>query len=134
MDGELVVQAPDGTPRFTEVITRAHSSAVVAGGDVRCLRRAHRPRPGRRRPVLSRATPAVARARAYGAELVRARPVVGRGADFFVEAARRGLEGVVLKRVDSTYKPGARSDAWRKVLNAEHPAFGRVARSHQAMR
>ena len=56
--------------------------------------------------------------------------VVGRGADLFVEAVRRGLEGVVLKRVDSTYKPGARADVWRKVLNVDHPAFGRVARSH----
>ena len=56
--------------------------------------------------------------------------VVGRGADLLVEAVRRGLEGVVLKRVDSTYRAGARADVWRKVLNVDHPAFGRVARSH----
>jgi bifunctional non-homologous end joining protein LigD len=28
-----------------------------------------------------------------------------------------GLEGVVIKRLDSAYEPGARSDSWRKIKN-----------------
>lgn len=37
------------------------------------------------------------------------------GADLLAEAERRGLEGVVAKRVDSPYEPGRRSPRWRKV-------------------
>ena len=39
----------------------------------------------------------------------------GGGADLLEAARRRGLEGVVAKRADSTYEPGGRSDRWRKV-------------------
>lgn len=37
------------------------------------------------------------------------------GAELLEVARRRGLEGVVAKRVDSAYEPGARSTRWRKV-------------------
>lgn len=37
------------------------------------------------------------------------------GAELLAEAERRGLEGVVAKRVDSAYEPGRRSPRWRKV-------------------
>jgi len=30
---------------------------------------------------------------------------MGRAADLFVESVRRGLEGIVIKRLDSTYRP-----------------------------
>jgi bifunctional non-homologous end joining protein LigD len=42
---------------------------------------------------------------------------VGKGAgDAVLETSRTlGLEGVVAKRVDSPYRPGRRSDSWRKV-------------------
>ena len=36
-------------------------------------------------------------------------------ADVLAAARAAGLEGVVAKRLDSTYQPGARSPAWRKV-------------------
>jgi bifunctional non-homologous end joining protein LigD len=36
-------------------------------------------------------------------------------ADVLVAARAQGLEGVVLKKADSAYQPGARSPAWRKV-------------------
>ncbi|WP_254127228.1 hypothetical protein [Aquihabitans sp. G128] len=39
---------------------------------------------------------------------------VGDGPDLFAAAAQQGLEGIVAKRVDSTYRPGGRSAAWRK--------------------
>jgi bifunctional non-homologous end joining protein LigD len=39
-----------------------------------------------------------------------------RTGDAVLEASRAlGLEGVVAKRIDSTYRPGRRSDSWRKV-------------------
>lgn len=39
----------------------------------------------------------------------------GGGAHVLQTASELGLEGVVAKRVDSPYRPGERSDAWRKV-------------------
>ncbi len=39
---------------------------------------------------------------------------VGHGEDLYQAAAERGLEGIVAKRLDSTYRPGKRSPAWRK--------------------
>ncbi len=40
---------------------------------------------------------------------------VGHGHDLFDAVAAQGLEGVMAKRLDSPYRPGARSQAWRKV-------------------
>ncbi len=40
---------------------------------------------------------------------------VGRGAAVLATATELGLEGVVAKRLDSTYQAGRRSDAWRKI-------------------
>jgi bifunctional non-homologous end joining protein LigD len=39
---------------------------------------------------------------------------VGDGADLFAAAAAQGLEGIMAKRLDSPYRPGKRSPAWRK--------------------
>jgi bifunctional non-homologous end joining protein LigD len=39
----------------------------------------------------------------------------GRGTALFEAAAAQGIEGIVAKRHDSPYRPGARTDAWRKV-------------------
>jgi len=40
-----------------------------------------------------------------------------RGADVLAASREHGLEGVVAKRIDSRYEPGARSPAWRKIKN-----------------
>jgi bifunctional non-homologous end joining protein LigD len=43
-------------------------------------------------------------------------PTTFGGGSAVLETSRAlGLEGVVAKRIDSTYRPGRRSDAWRKV-------------------
>jgi bifunctional non-homologous end joining protein LigD len=41
--------------------------------------------------------------------------VQGRGVEFFEQAKRLGLEGIVAKRAASPYRPGVRSPDWRKV-------------------
>ena len=43
--------------------------------------------------------------------------VAGRGAAVLAATAEQGLEGVVGKRLDSTYEPGRRSQSWVKVKN-----------------
>jgi len=42
---------------------------------------------------------------------------VGDGAALVAATAEQGLEGVVAKRVDSRYRPGARTKDWRKIKN-----------------
>ncbi|WP_324194425.1 non-homologous end-joining DNA ligase [Nocardia terpenica] len=42
----------------------------------------------------------------------------GRGADVLAESRRLGLEGIVCKRLDSTYTPGRRTPLWTKVKNS----------------
>jgi DNA ligase D-like protein (predicted ligase)/DNA ligase D-like protein (predicted 3'-phosphoesterase) len=50
-----------------------------------------------------------------GKYLVRSVAVRGDGERYYAEAVKRGLEGVMAKRLGSRYEPGARSDAWLKV-------------------
>jgi bifunctional non-homologous end joining protein LigD len=47
------------------------------------------------------------------------------GPDLFRHACKFGLEGLVSKHRDSTYR-GGRFDRWVKVKNRQHPAFSRV--------
>lgn len=50
-----------------------------------------------------------------GKYLVRSLAVKGDGERYYGEAVKRGLEGVMAKRLGSAYEPGSRSDAWLKV-------------------
>jgi bifunctional non-homologous end joining protein LigD len=43
--------------------------------------------------------------------------VVGHGAQLLAATEQQGLEGVIGKRLDSTYEPGRRSQSWVKVKN-----------------
>ena len=47
------------------------------------------------------------------------------GPDLFRHACLMGLEGMVSKHRESTYR-GGRSDRWIKVKNRQHPAYSRV--------
>lgn len=47
--------------------------------------------------------------------LQRSEPVVGQGLAMFDAIRRQRLEGMVAKRLDAAYRPGQRSDAWRKI-------------------
>jgi DNA ligase D-like protein (predicted ligase)/DNA ligase D-like protein (predicted 3'-phosphoesterase) len=50
-----------------------------------------------------------------GRYIVRSVAVREDGERYYAEAVRRGLEGVMAKRLGSLYEPGVRSDAWLKV-------------------
>jgi len=47
--------------------------------------------------------------------------IVGAGLAMFEEVCRRGLEGLVAKRLRSRYQPGRRGEAWSKI-KLRHPA------------
>ena len=42
---------------------------------------------------------------------------IGGGPDILAATAEQGLEGIIAKRLTSTYQPGRRSPAWRKIKN-----------------
>jgi bifunctional non-homologous end joining protein LigD len=45
--------------------------------------------------------------------------VVGHGEQLLAATAEQGLEGVIAKRLDSTYQPGQRTPSWLKIKNTE---------------
>jgi ATP-dependent DNA ligase len=51
--------------------------------------------------------------------LVLSQGVTGHGEQFFADACKLGLEGVVAKRLSSQYLPGQRTDAWIKIKRSE---------------
>jgi len=48
---------------------------------------------------------------------------VGNGAQAKATAESLGFEGIVMKRLDSTYQPGKRTDAWRKLKVTKRQEF-----------
>jgi bifunctional non-homologous end joining protein LigD len=48
---------------------------------------------------------------------------LGSGPEVLAASAEQGLEGIVAKRLDSTYDPGRRSPAWIKVKNSHRQEF-----------
>jgi bifunctional non-homologous end joining protein LigD len=109
LDGETVVLAPDGTPRF-ELLQR-HEIPVtyvifdvlsVDGSDTTGL-----PYEDRRRLLAELVEP--------GAHWFVPAHQLGGGRELLAAAKAQLLEGVMAKRLGSTYQPGKRSPAWRKI-------------------
>jgi bifunctional non-homologous end joining protein LigD len=109
LDGEMVALAPDGTPRF-ELLQRGEIPVTYVVFDVLSI-------DGRdttglayedRRRLLTDLVDA-------GDHWIVPSHQIG-GGEVLLQAAReRHLEGIVAKRLGSTYQPGKRSPAWRKV-------------------
>ena len=64
----------------------------------------------RRREVLAEVCQ-----RLEAADVVFSIGVVGQGRAFYAAALAQGHEGVMAKHLASTYRPGRRSAAWRKI-------------------
>jgi DNA ligase D-like protein (predicted ligase) len=128
LDAETVVLR-DGKPDFALLMSREHARTPLK---VRTLARAlpatlmafdllyenftslMNLELAERRPRLE----ALLRAAAMP-QLVLSDGVIGPGKAFFAEVCKRGLEGVVAKRLNSRYLPGQRSDAWVKVKRGD---------------
>ncbi len=50
-----------------------------------------------------------------GPHVVISEPVESQGTEYYQAAVRKGLEGVMAKRLDSVYEPGVRSSSWLKI-------------------
>jgi bifunctional non-homologous end joining protein LigD len=123
LDGEVVALDDDGRPRFERLQPRIHVSVpakarqlaaknpvVVMLFDVLWLEgHSTLALPYReRRRLLERLQ--------LGGPAWQTPPFhEGNGAAVLQTARELGLEGIVAKRIDSPYRPGQRSDAWRKV-------------------
>jgi bifunctional non-homologous end joining protein LigD len=116
VDGEVVVQEPDGTTSFQalqnvlaeerqgELVYFAFDLLYLDGWDLRGAPLAER----------KRALEALLAGLPAGSPIRYGQHVLGRGDDFFREACGFGLEGIVAKRAALPYHPG-RSKDWLKV-------------------
>jgi bifunctional non-homologous end joining protein LigD len=130
LDGE-VVALRDGKPDFARVLRRPRGSgARVAGGDrgdddgltyvaFDVLYRGYEPLlalPLRERRKHLDELVAPSRSQ----RLVLSDGLPGGGIAFYRGVCERGLEGVVAKRLSSTYAPGKRNGAWVKIKRRLH--------------
>jgi bifunctional non-homologous end joining protein LigD len=123
LDGEIVALDEKGVPSFQRLQPRMH---VTDEGTVRKLRRStpviyqvfdilyadgedltRKPLRERLRRLDEALTPMGSIRRSEG--------FPGTGVALFEAAREQGLEGIVAKRLDSIYQPGARSPAWVKI-------------------
>jgi bifunctional non-homologous end joining protein LigD len=115
LDGEMVVIDNDGRPSFDLVQKRAdvrrHPAVFqifdvlqISGIDAISL-----PYLDRRRLLNELVTPATN----WAVPAHR----IGGGTDLLAATLEQGLEGIIAKRIDSTYRPGTRSKEWLKIKN-----------------
>ncbi len=116
LDGEIVVLDDEGRPRF-ELIQRhdlEHRQAALYVFDLLSLDdhdTVSLPYEHRRR-LLTEVVDA-------GSNWTVPAHRVGDGAALLTATAERGLEGVMAKRLSSTYRPGTRTKEWRKVKHRQ---------------
>lgn len=109
IDGEVVVLDDEGRPRF-ELLQRHVSPAVFVAFDLLSLdgdELIDKPYEERRRLLHATVEPGPGR-------VVTAHHT-GHGRELLDAAVAQGLEGLIAKRLGSTYQPGRRSPSWRKV-------------------
>lgn len=111
LDGEIVVFDDDGRPTFeglqrhdTQVMFQAFDLLSIDGHDVISL-----PYEQRRELLQQVVEP--------GANWSVPAHRIGGGAELLAATDEQGLEGVIAKRLGSTYQPGKRTPNWRKVKN-----------------
>jgi bifunctional non-homologous end joining protein LigD len=130
LDGELVAFTPEGRPELPRLLRRHGLTSAWR------LRQARRWGPVlymvfdllylRGRSLLGvplarrRAALAALCAGLDVAEVLFSAGVVGAGTALYALALARGHEGVVAKHLASTYRPGRRSPAWRKLKPRGH--------------
>ncbi len=111
LDGELVVLDDEGRPRFELIQRHARQAAYyvfdvlsIDGHDTIAL-----PYEDRRRLLVELVDP--------GDNWMVPTSRIGDGDELLAATMSKGLEGVMAKRLGTTYQPGKRTPNWRKVKN-----------------
>lgn len=118
LDGELIVSDSDGKPDFEAMMSRflsSKSTAPVSFVAFDVLQ--HRGERVTGLPLLERKELLANLVPTDTALLSKVQFLEGHGAAYYNAVQTQGLEGIVLKRKDSRYQVGERSDAWLKVIN-----------------
>ncbi len=111
LDGEMCVLDDDGKPRF-ELIQRSDRPAVFHAFDVLAIDDhdiTSLPYESRRSLLEGVLDP--------GPNWIVPAHRIGGGAELLAATAAAGLEGIMAKRLGSTYRPGTRTNDWCKVKN-----------------
>jgi bifunctional non-homologous end joining protein LigD len=123
IDGEIVVMR-DGIPDFSAMSSRMQdTTAEEATAHVRAFPATYvvfdilefRGNPVINRPLQDRLA-ILEKAVAEGRYVVRSHPVLEKGERYFDAVVQKGLEGVMAKDLQSTYRPGHRSEHWLKFI------------------
>ncbi len=131
LDGELVVFDEDGLPSFERLQQRIHQT------DKSIVRRRMKSHPviyvifdllyldGRdlTEQPYSRRRELLESLKLSGDSWQTPSYSTGHAEELLAASAERGLEGIVLKRLDSAYAPGKRTGAWLKVKNVGRQEF-----------
>jgi bifunctional non-homologous end joining protein LigD len=113
IDGEVVALGPDGLSRFEELSRRdAARTAILYAFDLI----EHDGEDLRNLPFLDRKAALARLLRETEAGILVNEHIAEDGATVFAHACQLGAEGIVSKRIDSTYRSGP-SRAWIKVRN-----------------
>jgi bifunctional non-homologous end joining protein LigD len=113
IDGEAVVLGPDGLSRFEELSRReAARTAILYAFDLN----KHDGEDLRSLPFLDRKAALARLLRDTKAGIRLNEHIAEDGATVFAHACQLGAEGIVLKRIDSTYQSGS-CRVWIKVRN-----------------
>jgi len=119
-DGEIIVSDKEGKPDFEAMMERFHSSKSAHEIEY-CVfdllyyehqNLMNKPLVERKR-LLEKLLP-------VGNNIAFVQHIEGSGTEYFNMVKERDLEGIVLKRSDSTYNPGTRSRLWNKVINYQY--------------
>ncbi|MDQ1146588.1 DNA ligase-1 [Bacillus sp. SORGH_AS 510] len=121
LDGELIVSDNNGKPDFEAVMSRFMSSrdkspiTFVAFDVIQ-----HKGERITNLPLLERKEVLVEIVPEDNTLISKSQFIEGQGEDYFDAIKVQELEGIVLKRKDSRYEVGKRSQSWLKVINYQY--------------
>ncbi|WP_141431918.1 RNA ligase family protein [Bacillus sp. 03113] len=121
LDGELIATDNEGKPDFEAAMSRFMSSRDTTPISFVAFDVIHHE--GKRvtsRPLLERKELLAELIPTDSALLAKTQFVEGHGAAYFDAVKDQSLEGIVLKRKDSRYEVGKRSNSWLKVINYQY--------------